>query len=367
MAADEPARHVLAARLRELRCGHWPEVRITQGDLAAALSTRKTASVPLVSSWEHRDRPQIPPAERLLAYATFFSTRRSIETRPFQLLDDATLSPDEDAARRHLGRELLDLRAAALSGSAAPVAGPRGIVGRGPWHFPDGAPVIIVCPELPKALRARLPFADERDPDYTALSRFTDLDALVELFGHIRAVNPDLHVEYRSAGDVVSDDTHNHLVLLGGVDWNGVTQRVLELTPVPVQQISSDDDPTRGYFCAADNPDKRFQPSFAKQENGDILTQDVGHFLRAPNPLNLERSVTVCNGMFSRGVYGAVRTLTDRSFRQRNSDHLDATFAGARAFSLLFQVRMLNPGVVATPDWTAPETVLHTWAEDVAS
>jgi hypothetical protein len=357
----------LAARLRELRRGHWPELRLTQGDLAGALSGRKPASVPLISSWEHRTDPQVPPADRLGAYATFFSTRRSVETRPYRLIDEAALTPEERAVREELRRELLDLREAVVTGASASPADRRSIVGRGLWHFPGGARVIIVCPDLPEALRAGLPFADESDPDFTALSRLTDLDALIELFGHIRAVNPDLHVEYRGAARVDSDDSNAHLVLLGGVDWNGVTKLVLEMTEVPVAQISDDDDPNRGCFRVADTPGDLFGPTFTEQENRRILAEDVGHFFRAPNPLNRERSVTVCNGMFSRGVYGAVRTLTDQEFRQRNTDFLTARFAGAQAFSLLFRVRMLQPGVVATPDWTAPDTVLHTWAEEVAS
>ncbi|MBO3743099.1 hypothetical protein [Actinoplanes flavus] len=66
--------------------------------------------------------------------------------------------------------------------------------------------------------------------------------------------------------------------------------------------------------------------------------------------------------MYGSGVYGAVRTLTHDVFREKNADYLAQRFTGD-TFSLLFRVQVLN-GVAATPDWTAPGTVLHTWPED---
>ena len=38
----------------------------------------------------------------------------------------------------------------------------------------------------------------------------------------------------------------------------------------------------------------------------------MAHFYRSPNPFNHKRTVTVLNGMFSRGTLGAVRALTER-------------------------------------------------------
>jgi hypothetical protein len=66
--------------------------------------------------------------------------------------------------------------------------------------------------------------------------------------------------------------------------------------------------------------------------------------------------------MYGTGVFGAVRTLTDKVFRSQNAQYLADTFGGRDAFSLLFRVQIVN-GVVVTPDWTAPDTVLHTWSQ----
>jgi transcriptional regulator with XRE-family HTH domain len=361
---DEAAR-ALAERLRSLRRSHWSDVSITQAQLADALARRKATSVQLISSWERPSSPARPPEDRLHAIATFFSTRRSLDGPAYHLLDESDLTDGERTERDALWRELLELRRAAPAGDRSAQPGGEGgaertIVGRGPWHFPDGAPIIIVCAELPPE---ELPPNAGPGPDSSELSRIADLDALFEVHGHIRAVNPDSEVQYRGASRLRREDSRAHLVLLGGIDWNAVTEDTMRLTGVPVRQHSHDDDPDRGCFEVVEDDDTRsFPPLFAGPETGRTLVQDVGHFLRAPSPLNRSRTVTVCNGMYAIGTFGAVRTLTDKEFRDDNADYLTDTFSDADTFSVLFRVNIIN-GVLATPEWAAPDTVLHTWSE----
>ncbi|MEV4349980.1 XRE family transcriptional regulator [Actinoplanes sp. NPDC049596] len=340
---------------------------MTQAQLANALAQRKATSVQLISSWERPSNPARPPEDRLHAIATFFCTRRSLEGAAYHLLDDSELTDDERAERERLWQELLELRQAAPASTGGGEASPAGetgaepsIVGRGPWHFADGAPIIIVCSELPPN---QLPPDTASGPDSSELARVADLDALFEVHGHIRAVNPDSEVQYRSAGRLRRDDFTAHLVLLGGIDWNAATKDTMRLTGVPVRQHSHDDDPLRGCFEVTEKDNaKSFSPEWDGPETGRALVQDVGHFLRAPNPFNRSRTVTVCNGMYAIGTFGAVRTLTDKVFRDENADYLTHTFGDASTFSVLFRINIVN-GVLATPDWTAPDTVLHTWSE----
>lgn len=360
MSTPGDAARALAERLRALRKGHWPDISITQAQLATALDQRKPTSVQLISSWERVSNPTPPPEDRLNAIATFFCTRRSWGEGRFRLIGEAELTDTEASARTKLYQELSDLRRAAL----LEVGGPHAptLVGQGPWHFEDDAPVTIICAELPDDLQKKLPFSGWADPDRAELSRFADLDSLFELHGHIRAVNPDLEVQYRSATRMRRDDSTSHLVLLGGVDWNKATQDALRLTGVPVRQYSDDDDPSRGCFRVVEDDMQSFAPAFEARGADRVLVQDVGQFLRAPNPLNRARTITVCNGMYGSGVLGAVRTLTDKVFRQQNAGYLAENFKERGTYSLLFRVHVVN-GVVATPDWTAPDTMLHTWSE----
>jgi hypothetical protein len=258
-----------------------------------------------------------------------------------------------------LRRELLDLRRAALSDGSA---GPGTVVGHGAWHLPGEAPIIIVCSELPPDGQ---PPSAAFDPDWSQLSRFGDLDSFVELYGHIRAVNPDADVRYRGAMNWRADEATGHLVVIGGIDLNTVTQDTMFHTRMPVRQYSDDLDPSRGYFGVIGEEEQRFAPTFRSAGSEHVLIEDVGCFMRAPNPLNRDFTVTMCNGMYGAGVLGAVRTLTKKEFRVRNTEYLNQTFPKADTFGLLFRVLIMD-GVMATPDWTAPGTVLYSWAGGTA-
>src|SRR5207249_8845886 len=112
-----------------------------------------------ISSWESRN---VPPAQRLRAYARFFATRRSVESG--RLLDDDELTEDERARRSDLEQELLALRAGALDTGYAPAVDTDGIT-PGLWRFEDGKPITIVVAEMPAELRARFaPYTDPDDP-----------------------------------------------------------------------------------------------------------------------------------------------------------------------------------------------------------
>ena len=50
--------------------------------------------------------------------------------------------------------------------------------------------------------------AEFDDPNYTELLSYADLDALVELHGHIRAENPAMDVFFKTAPNVVPDDLY---------------------------------------------------------------------------------------------------------------------------------------------------------------
>jgi len=362
------AARALARRLRFLRQRRWPDVTVTQHQLAAALGGSKALSVSLVSSWESPKRPAVPPPERLSAYATFFASRRSAEGDSFRLLSDDELTEEELAARDELEQELLDMREAAVRGAevdARVLVTERGYpIGGGFWRYHDKKTITIVCARLPAELLGGVPYANPNHPDYTELYSFADLDALLELHGHIRAVNPANEVRVRSASNLTVDDYTSHLVVLGGVDWNSATQHLLSVLEVPVRQVTRIGDDLYGCFEVDDHGTvRRFSPKLETVGGRTALLEDVAHFFRGPNPFNRLRTVTLCNGMYSRGTLGVVRALTDARFRDRNSDYLDGRFSESSSFSILSRVQIMDRAVV-TPDWTVPENRLSEWPED---
>jgi hypothetical protein len=355
-----PALATLASRLRELREKHWDDFRLTQAALAAALADGERLSGVTVSSWESNVSPKLAPAERLRAYARFFATRRSIEGSEPRLLPLNELDEEEEAARSALESELLALRdrAAGITVAPAPAAARRS------WQFSDG-PVNIVCAQLPANEAG--PLADSTLPNYTELQSFADLDALIELYGHLRAENQHrIDTYFKASTRVRPDDLSGHLVLLGGIAYNEITEILSEMTVLPVQQV---EDPavTSGEIFIADveGEEQKFLPKW-RDEYQKNLRQDVGLLARLPNPMNSNRTLTFCNGIHSRGVLGAVRTLTDARLRDSNESYLARAFGDSRAYAVLMRVTVIE-GETLTPDFNREGTVLFQWSEDAVT
>jgi transcriptional regulator with XRE-family HTH domain len=362
----EPSPRDLARRLRALRHGHWPDLKITQQHLAEAFGGDRPLSESLISSWESSRSPVPPPGNRLRAYATFFATRRSVEGDQARLLGEDELTDDERAERDRLQEELLGLRNSerAPAGSGrTPLADTDGDdTGRGTWYFPDQQPVTIICSRLPGELRAAMPYTNPRDPDYVRSYTYADLDSLIELYGHIRATNPAIQVNIRTADDLEVDDYTAHLVVLGGVDWNPVTRDMLRRLNLPIRQMPRTDNTVSSHFQVRQlGKNQEFAPVLEERKEGPVLREDVAVLFRGPSPYNVKRTVTLCNGMYGHGTYGAVRALTDARFRDRNEDYLRRRFTGP-TFGILTRVLIVN-GDALTPDWTVDHNRLYDWPE----
>ncbi|MEU7790215.1 helix-turn-helix transcriptional regulator [Amycolatopsis sp. NPDC049159] len=340
-------RPALARRLRALRETHWPEAGITQAQLADALGVGKPLSISLISSWENADKPVRPPARRLEAYATLFATRRSLDGGRVRVLSLEELTDEERVRRKELLAELLWLRDGTETVADL-------------WTFPEDQDVTIVCAPFPEKFRKSLPYTDPDSADFVSLYTYADPDALIELFGHIRARNPGNKVTFHTADELSTDHYTTHLILLGGVDWNSVTRDVIERVELPVAQVGRQADAEHGGFLVEENGrEKLIEPQL--DENGHLL-EDVAHFYRGVSPFNRKRTVTVCNGMYGRGTLGAVRALTDERFRDRNEAYVRERFGDDELFSVISRVLVVD-GNGLTPDWSIDENRLHEWPE----
>jgi hypothetical protein len=348
-----PALLELAQRLRQLREQHWPELRLTQGRLAEALGGDEHLGAATVSSWESPTTPKLPPQRRLLAYARFFATRRSVEQEPPSLLELEDFIPEELAAYKGLETELLGLRNAARKPTLS-----EEVAVRRSWHFPDTGPATLICAQIPPEQTG--PMAQVTNPNYTELLSFADLDSLMELHGHIRAENPGMEVFYKSVSKVVPDELSGHVILIGGIVWNEITKRLSEMANLPVRQLEDPELDSGEIFAAEiDGKDHKFFPKW-RDNDKSYLMQDVGLLARVPNPLNSSRTLTVCNGIHSRGVYGAVRSLTDARLRDSNERYISANFGSAGSFLILMSVNVIE-GITMTPDFDSPDGIIHQW------
>jgi hypothetical protein len=373
MTVPEPStagRAELARRLGKLRLHHWDAV-VPQRVLAEALGgDAKPLAQSLISGGEQGR--VVPPPRRLREIATFYATPRSMTGERARLLLEDELTADELRARDELLDELTALRDG--SDQRAEAAGAATIRSEGPvleagggaslrfdWAFPGGAPVRIVCGKLDDPPEQ---YTNPENLNYTDLLTYADLDSLVELHGHIRKVNPETDVRFRRsdrlAGADSADELASHLVLLGGIGLNALTDRMLAASGLPIRQ---DEDPafsTEGeIFEVTDDKEKiKFLPTLSDGK----LVEDVGLIARTPNPLNSSTTLTLCNGVFARGVLGAVRTLTDDNLRKQNESWLAERFGGATRFAILVRVPVVLDNA-QTPDLTTEAMRLYEWCD----
>ncbi len=369
MDSRDPRQH-LARYLRALREDRWHGRKITQPQLALALGG---VSVPLISSWESQTNPRVPPLSRLDVYAALFATTRSFDGDVAGPVSPEDLSDDERQVMNELKRELASLRNAALRAGAEPSPSPvpegersgeiEDSLSSGPWRFADGNDVTIVVARWPEHMLRRIPYTERSDPDYIELLNYSELDALFELHGHLRAANPANKVRRIVADQLSEDDYTSHLTTLGGIDWNQVTSSTLQKLRLPVRQIA-DWDTEGGQYFETDGDDAvaQHRPVLEKSDAGLFLREDVALFARAVSPFNRKRTVTICNGMYGRGTYGVVRALTDARFRDRNADYLKNRFGDSSSYCILSRVPIIN-GATLTPDWTLDEYKLFEWSD----
>lgn len=344
----------LAVRLRSLRLEHWANSKPTQGELGKALGKAlgedQKLSAATIASWESRTTPKLPPRERLLAYAQFFATPRSVATTP-RLVPVESFTDEEQAAYESLRDELLSLHTAARGG-------PEQLVAQRSWHFTDAGPVTLVCAQLPEDQAG--PLANPANPNYTELHSYADADAILELWGHIRMENPPMKVAYKFGAHVAADDLSGHMVIIGGIGWNEVTRRILDLARLPVTQQKDPALETGEIFVTEiDGKEHRYLPTWSEDDPSKLI-QDIGLLIRMPNPLNSSRTLTMCNGIHSRGVLGAVRSLTDERLRESNERYIARNFPDSQRFCILMQILVIE-GVAMTPDFSIDGTVLYQW------
>lgn len=323
----------LGGRLRELR----QAAGATQKEISDAIGL----AISSVSSYE-QDK-QLPPETRLDDYATALVLKKS--RGGTRLAEDDQLTGDEQAERDSLLQEFRALTGVAEAGPAADL-----------WTFPPNETIMLVVGRLEDMSH---PYSSSRDPNYTDLLTFADVDALIELHGHVRARNPTSDVRFIRADRLTEADQFSaHLIMIGGPGLNEQLLQVFDLTDLPITQ-GDHPDVKNGEVFYVDGIEQPELPTFAGRGTPRLVS-DVGLLARVANPFNSARTLTWCSGIYSRGVYGAVRMLTDARLREQNGTYLTERFGAATAFVILVRVLVVL-GQALTPDLQNDEVRLFEW------
>ena len=354
--SDSEGSSTLARRLKELRESRFSKP-VTQPQLAKALSGDKPLSVSSISAYENPSKPS-PPEPRLRDYATFFASERSIAEDGPRLLSGDEMTPEERTARDQLLDELLSLAHIPAAQPSAPALTQTPIRAdrHRLWSFPEGEAIRIVCGRLENM---EYPYADPTNRNYTELLHYADSDALIELFGHLRMLNPTCDIRFMLDRDFGNpDDLNRHVVILGGSSLNPAIEKMHDSAGLPIKQRPKSKKIEEGDAFEVPGTDEQFEPLFDENLG---LVEDIGLFARLVNPYNSARTWTVCSGIFSRGVLGVVRTLTDATLRDRNERFLRQRF-GAQQFAVLIRVPVLL-GKAVTPDLYKSGVLDYVWSD----
>src|SRR6516165_185393 len=199
-----PARR-LAERLRALR----EQEHLTQKQLARVLGGSEPLSIATVSLWEKPGSDRLPPPQRLAIYARLFCTSRSFDGDRPRVLSPGELTEQERERETELYDELIALRERAQSTNVTATAkGPRSAL----WHFADPIAVSIVCSDAIEPP----PYSEPSHLNYSAYARYADLDALITVFGQVKADNPARMVRILPTERLARDFALNHLIVIGG-------------------------------------------------------------------------------------------------------------------------------------------------------
>jgi transcriptional regulator with XRE-family HTH domain len=342
----DPARE-LASRLRELRTSSWPAHTITQSHIGIALGL----SVPTVSSWENRRTPKSPTPGTLHQLATLFAVAPPLIDDKLHVPRENDLDDDAKADRDKLLRQLTELRnRTRTTAHVSTDEEPADL-----WRFPEGDPIRVICGKLEEP-----PADGENDAlNRIALFNYADLDALVELYGYLRKVNPNSNVEFRRADLLRDDDLQAHLVIIGNLAWAQNVGGTFLPRDIPVKPVHDEMTPEGEVFEVNDGGNtKLFRPELT--EDGKV-TEDVGLFLRTKTSINQDRTLTICSGVYTRGGYAAVRILTDDNLRQQNQSYITDLAGDATAYGILMRVKTFGPRV-PTPDLRDENNRLFTFS-----
>lgn len=144
-------------------------------------------------------------------------------------------------------------------------------------------------------------------------------------------------------------------MIIGGIGWNDVTRRMVDLRQLPVQQVEDPRVKSGEIFVRATD-DRLETYSLRCLPETEELIEDVGMIVRMTNPLNSNHTFTICSGIHSRGVLGALRTLTGTRFCDSNERYI-AQHSPGNQYGIIMRVQVIA-GQTLTPDFFSKGTAL---------
>lgn len=173
------------------------------------------------------------------------------------------------------------------------------------WGIKDGDYVIVVCSELEGPEERQYVIEDE----FIYLLKYGDVDAYFEVVVTLLRLFPNIKLTVKSSGEVEQTriDFDRHLILIGGPDFNKMTERIINkgITQYhykgPDMEVQSEDYPEKIVLYDRLNE---------KDYCGKTAENDLGYFERINNPDNPEKRIILIGGCHTTGVFGAAKAFS---------------------------------------------------------
>ena len=179
------------------------------------------------------------------------------------------------------------------------------------WGIQNGDRVVVVCSELDEP--AKRQNVEEREFIYAL--KYGDVDAYFEVIVTLLRLYPRIKLRALSSGEAESTpiDMGQHLVLIGGPDYNAIAARLLRKN-VTQLQYRSPYLPEKPRVAAGEITLYHVQEDREYFDRTD--EKDYGYFERVPNPNNPEKTIVFIGGCHTIGVTGAAK-----AFSMAQSEH----------------------------------------------
>ena len=171
--------------------------------------------------------------------------------------------------------------------------------------------VVAACSELedPEKLQHPEPM------EFIYLSKYGDLDALMEVETTLHELFPLASVEHRTGNEMIaarraSAYTRN-LVIVGGPDYNMLAKHFENVCPVDYSPAG----PDNNISLRVKSTGEILTPKTRPEDPNHIV--DYGFYAKLPNPYNPKSKLIMIGGAHTYGVYGAIRAF---SFSRRSPD-----------------------------------------------
>ncbi len=173
------------------------------------------------------------------------------------------------------------------------------------WGIKNRDSVVLVCSELDDPEEKQN--LEPREFIYSL--KYGDVDAYFEAVTTLLRLYPDLRLRVVSAGEAQGArmDLTKHLVLIGGPDYNAVTEHVLGRNVTRFDYRSPD-----SAARSEDHPEEiaLYDRIRKKEFSHETDMRDFGYFERIVNPNNPDARIILIGGCHTIGVAGAVKSFS---------------------------------------------------------